>query len=96
MPPGPETQLTNTAKAAIQSLAPESQDYVTQMQDLARPCRPRRPRRPSPHGQDRGVRPTRGVLALTPARTGDDGARADRPRAGAGSVALEALLGQAR
>ena len=43
-----KTQLTNAAKTAIQSLAPESQDYVTQIQDLPRPCRPRRPRRPLP------------------------------------------------
>lgn len=31
-----KTQLTNAAKTAIQSLAPESQDYVTQIQDLAK------------------------------------------------------------
>lgn len=35
-----KTQLNNAAKTAIQSLAPESQDYVTQIQDLAKTLPP--------------------------------------------------------
>jgi TRAP-type transport system periplasmic protein len=44
-----KTQLTNAAKTAIQSLAPESQDYVTQIQDLAKtlPAPPAPPALPS-------------------------------------------------
>ena len=85
--------LAKAAQSAIANLAPESQDFVTQIQDLAKtlPAPAAPPPLPTTKTGDASRPP--GRLDLGPARTRGCRNHADPAPAGAGSVAVGGLSG---